>query len=851
MTSYDCPLLATARSMSYAFAPPRPTEEAHWGEEEDQVPPKPLSGPGTSRQTRRLQLRNAGFRAAAVPTRKVTPKSISSSTNWSSVSGIVSGSDAENCSPSGTQVSSVKVDKRRVSGVLQEIGSGSATLTRPEKSRPRVSSARLFGPMAGSDDAVYTEDPMSPPPPRNTIRAKSIRSRAKVNKTRRSMSGEAREYIDHLEAELASTQSQLQAINSPSVTRQQSSKLRTLNTETKQLQDELAEWEARYEQRVQEIVDEHVEIEASLRSELRRMEQDAEEAKYRIEEMSIEVTEARQNMEAVEAANVNLERRLEIMSEILATSPSKIDLHATPGMGRKHQRPKSMLPRFPTASSLVASPERQPKTQPPSPLLTFADPPLEALETSFSQSEMLSDAESVFSEAPSAGGSLTSLEPSDTMPNFNPWTLHAVQSARVRPARRMRRFGPGSHGPKPLILPSTSHYEYMPGSAPPLERSETTPAFSFPFTTEDLLEEEDSPSSLVMRRRASTTADETTLANLAASPFAAASLAGRGGEAMEESLLGTEYPMSAESQATNRDVSSLGSVAGRNLMDELCAVRTQGTPGVGEEPPKLSEELSGQEFNTEEAGEDTLLLHGKEALDGPDLHSALDTEDAVVSSSSRSDMAGTTTKPRETPAYSSSIWTRFHYLFGDLWRSPVAMAQHLILQAQLRMQIPEPLRNVQWWLVGVLLGPMAKRRFLATPASYRAGSELERQPLLRAYSAPAEAGGGLAEEEEDGLVYGTMYHTPPGLPARAAGGGEKGKGKQVRREGCPYHHRRSRHSPWVWIKFSITLAVAVGVAFKDGPASLLRSTVCGCRRKERRVEGDDEGSGRVGRTSLA
>ncbi|KAK0864186.1 hypothetical protein LTS02_006149 [Friedmanniomyces endolithicus] len=820
--------------MSYSFAPPPSSEDPHWDEEDaDQLPPKPLSGPGTSRQTRRLQLRNAGFRAAAVPTRKVTPnKSMSSSTNWSSVSGLVSGSDAENFSPSGVRASSaVMVEKRKGSG----------------KTRPRVSSVRAFGQMAGSYNMVFAEDPVSPPATRNTIRAKSGRARAKVNKTRRSMSGEAKDYIDHLEGELASAQSQLQAINSPSVTRQQSSKLRTLNTETRQLQDELAEWEARYEQRVQEIVDEHVEIEASLRSELRRMEQDAEEAKYRIEELGIEVAEGRQNVEAVEAANVNLERRLEIMSEILATSPSKIDLHAAPGTGRKHQRPKSMLPRFPTASSLLASPERQPRTQPTSPVLTFADnahPPLEAFETSFSQSELASDADSIFSEAPSACGSTTSLEHSDAMPSHNPWTLHAVQTAKARPARRMRRFGPGSHGPKSLILPSTSYYEYMPASAPPLERSETTPAFAFPFAG-GLEEEEDSPSSLVVRRRASTTADETTLANLAASPFGG--LAGRREEEEEEeSLCGTEYPMSAESQSTSRNFSSLGSVAGRNLMDELCAVRT---PGTSDEPSKLSDELSGHDMETENADGDTLLLHGKE--ENATLHSEHNTNDTLVSTSNRSDAANNTRHAHEQLTHTSSIYIRLRHIFTDLYRSPVAITQHLIQRAQLRMRIPAPLRTVQWWLVGVLLGPMAKRNFLATSTShsFRASSDLERQPLLRAFTAPVEGSGGggrgVGEEgEEDGLVYGTMFHTPPGSPSGGTGRGEKGK--QVRREGCAYHYGGVRHSPWVWIQFSITLAVAVGVAFKDGPASLLRRTVCGgCRRKEGRGEGEE------GRTSLA
>ncbi|KAK3074289.1 hypothetical protein LTR53_003400 [Teratosphaeriaceae sp. CCFEE 6253] len=821
--------------MAYAYD--SPAANSPCGEDDEQEIPPKLSGPGTSRQTRRLQLRNAGFRAAALPTRKVTPKSVSSSTNWTSVSGIVSGSDAENYSPAGERAG--RVSTRQSSGTLQDSNAGYATLTGPKKSHPRLSSGRMFGSTAGNHDAVYADDLMSPPPPKNTIRAKSARTRAKVSKSRRSMSGEARDYIEHLEAELATAQSQLQAVNSPSVTRLQSSKLRNMNTETKQLQDEIAEWEARYEQRVQEMADEHVEIESGLRIQLRKLEEDGEEAAYRMQEMETELADARQNMEAVEAANVNLERRLEIMSEILATSPSKIDLHATPGMRRKHQRPKSMLPRFPTAGSLLASPERQPQTQPTSPTLTFADhrqAAADALEASFSQSDLLSDAESVFSEGPSAGGSVTSHEneQSDTMPSFNPWTLHAVQSARARPARRMRRFGPGSHGPKPLILPSTNYGEYMPASAPPLERSETTPAFSFPFMTEELLEEEDSPTSLAVRRRASTTADETTLANLAASPFA--NMLERPGD-MDESMMSTQYPMSAESNATTRNFSSLGSVAGRNLMDELCAVRSEEAPGTSAEPSRLSEELTGLEGEMEDAGEGTLLISGKEAerTAAPVPNEVTDVVPAV-----RDSAAPTDCRYGQQPELHRSIWTSFRVLFGDLWRSPIAMAQLLIHQASSRMRIPAPLRNVQWWLVGVLLGPMARRRFLATPASaYHACSDLERQPLLRAYTAPP----GDQPGRDGGLVYGTLHHTPPASP------GPGGKGKE--REQCPLHHgcglQRSRHSPWQWVKFSITLAVAVGVAFKDGPASLLRGTVCGCRRKEGRLV---DGEQRRSRTSL-
>lgn len=782
-----------------------------------------------------------------MPTRKVTPKSMSSSTNWSSVSGIVSGSDAENMSPSGARAGSVKVEKRRSSGILQEIGN--ATLTRPKKARPRVTSGRVFGPEAGQYDGVYADSPTSPPPPKtSTIKPRSVKTRAKVAQKRRSVSGEARMYIDHLEAELASAQAQLSIMNSPTVTREQSSKMRTLNAETRQLQDDLAEWEAKYEQRVQEEVDKHCEIESSLRSVIRKLEQDAEETKYRVQELENELESTVQHTEVAEAANVNLEKRLEIMSDLLATSPTKIDLHAeVPGMRRRHQRPKSMLPRFPTASSLVASPERQPRTQPTSPMYTFnnmspvipesLDNSQLALDTSFSHSEIASDAESVFSAAPLDGDSMTSLEHPDGMPNFNQWTMHAVQNARARPARRMRRFGAGSLGPKPLILPSTSHCEQIPASAPLLERSETTPAFSFPGT-EDLPEEDNSPSSSLLRRRASTSVDETTLANLAASPFLQLPRTSEVGE--DSMLLGVRCPASAESQQTMRDFSSLGSAVGRNLMDELCAVRTHDTVESGEEASRVILGLS----NHSDSTEDATIMYGEAVEEGVDVHSVLSAEHASSPPTQGAMSSSTTaigphtrsTSSSRSTSHGLSAWDRLRILFGEVWRSPAAMARHFVQTAQARMRVPDPLRNVQWWLVGVLLGPMAKRRLLVSPACCASDRDLENQPLLEASSPP--------DKDEGGLVYGTVYDTPSTSPSGRSNQTISGKGKKRAGVGkpCPHHHRqhRSKHSPWLWLKFSITLAFAVGVAFKDGPASLLRGTVCGCKRKGSAINEGEE-----------
>ena len=171
--------------------------------------------------------------------------------------------------------------------------------------------------------------------------------------------------------------------------------------------------------------------------------------------------------------------------------------------------------------------------------------------------------------------------------------------------------------------------------------------------------------------------------------------------------------------------------------------------------------------------------------------------------------------------YSASAFDRLRVLFGDLWRSPVELARHLVQSAQARMRIPRSLLNVQWWLVGVLLVPMAKRRMLTRSDCCE---DLEEQPLLLEDAQRQAA-------QSEGMAYGTMYESPPNSPSgRNSGISGSGRRRTGSRMRCPHHRRK--HTPWLWIKFSITLAFAIGTAFKDGPGSLLKTTVCSCRRKD-------------------
>lgn len=767
--------------------------------------------------------------------------------------------------------------------MLTEIGN--STLTRPKRttpSRPRVTSAKFYsnnleGRRSGEYDAAFPTEHSSPPPPSNSIKPRSAKVRSKLGAKRRSISGETKHYIDHLEAELAAAQSQLSAVTSPSVTRQQTSKMRTLNAETRQLQEALEEWENKYDERVQELVDQHAAIEVGLRNQLRATEEQSEEDRYRIHELEEQVGGMSQGLESAEAANVQLEKRLEILSELLATS-AKIDLHAeTPGRSRRMSRPKSMHPRFPTTGNLMISPERlsEAGTQPTSPALSFTESHSrldlrqtqshqELVSGSLAPSEHLSDAESVFSDAPVISEHLITAEPSMPSHQAHVEMPPPLTNARGRPTRRMRRFGAGSIGPKPLILPSASHYDHVPASAPAFERSQTSP--NFPFRDSSTERRDGSP--IFGRRRASTMVDQATLASLAGETF----LTVPGTTGGDDSILSLPSPASVTSQGSVKDYSSLGSCAGaivsRNLMEELSQIRSIET----------SEESSGHEQADQEALPDDEEDHD----DDTELQSSFATPlDPIPESHSREVSEATTTTATVIGLHNStsatpfphpyqSFLARLRHLFGDLWRSPVELARHLIQTAQSRMRLPAPLCNVQWWLVSVLLGPMAKRRLLSAQDPQEEIHD-ERQRLLLP-DQQRRRGSSLARSSScDDLAYGSFYPSSPEAAERSASApssfsskraarpGMAGPGKKRAKHSCAGSSRNAsrhlranqqvigfgRHSPWLWLKFSITLAFAIGCAFKSGPGSLLMlgegraRCLCGrCERRQRCVNAE-------------
>ncbi|PIB03042.1 hypothetical protein CB0940_11914 [Cercospora beticola] len=831
---------------------------------EDGTPPGlRLEAPASvTQRSRRLQLRNAGFRGPAV--RKITPKSLPAMpTTAPDLSPLFTkqsqsqASDAENVSPSGTRArDTCGLINHDSAGVLQDIGNaadGAGTL-RAKRVRQRVTSTNFYTPDV--KHGTFGEHLGSSPP--NTIvqsnpKSRSIRTRVSKMSTRprRSISAETRRYVDHLEEELSAAQAQLQAVNSPSVTREQSSNMRHLKAEVARLRDEIDEWETQFDNRLHEEVSKSHKAEQSLRAQLRSVEEECEISKYRIHELESQLRTTTEALDATETANVNMERRIEFFSDLIASSPTKLDLHAqTPGRPG-HSRLPSILPRLPTATSLCRSPERQSFTRPTSPM-----------QTRFSPGQPISPHNAMFSpDIPSSDEDFNQSELSGFASN------NSQQPNAKRPMRRMRRFGAGSLGPKPLILPSTTHCEHVPASAPPFDRGEYPYDAAFDMHAEDACLEPRSPE-VYRRRTVSKTSSTGSPVHLAGSPFPVYQefASSRGIEAgpnsaalrepmspfrstqysddddpLLDNLLG-EHDTITRSHANTSNFGSLGSATGaaigRNLLDELEAAQTLSSADHSSRMFEYADSAgvavgsSSSPFVSDASGErpsERLERQPKERLSS-DSTAALPAMPCTPSVSRLPRSVSSKTLGVQSIRTVSTL-DSLRDFFGDVSASPLSVAKYLIQRAQARMRIPRPLLSIQWWLVGVLLGPMAKRRLIARQTCCTQSNTSEQDLLGDTDSSIAL---------HDGLDYGQLYQTPPPSSSPAIGalrsrGLVSGKGKKRasstskgRAKSCQ-HTQRWKHSPLLWLKFSMTLAVAVGIAFKDGPSSLLKEAICNCK----------------------
>lgn len=474
------------------------------------TPPRPDESP--NQQTRLLRIRNAGFRGSLLPGRRISP-----------IFGPPPNLTDAFLRPLSDENSPKSSERRMLYGedlppnpvnILQEIHN----TARQRHASPEPGFAAIFedntatGKGAGEIGSPLAEeqhDNWSPPipkflpktskfnhnsqndrtasPPSSPPCSRPTKGRRTNRANPRSTSLEATKYIEHLESQLTAANAKIETYASPAANKARSSKVRALSIESRILRQEVFDWEKNFAERVKDELDQHLQLEAGIRSRLQMLEDELEikDVKMRELEWELDTMRARvKDAEGLQEVNLNLEKRIDVLTSLLVISPTKLDLGSVPSSPCKKQghRSRSMLPkgplspggmrpsvntsveglfaRFDSNSSISYSPAEmsQPIEEDERENL-----PQTARTSSSSRASASSDSMPTFSSRPTSLQSVSSV--GLTSPEGLSGFVESQTTSAIR-QRKMRRFPPGTCTLKPLILPKAAVTTSIPASAP-------------------------------------------------------------------------------------------------------------------------------------------------------------------------------------------------------------------------------------------------------------------------------------------------------------------------------------------------------------------------------------------------
>ena len=490
--------------------------------------PQHFTSPQQNCLTRKLQLRNAGFRGPTIPTRKVTPFTVRSTSNHEPFT--LSHSTSDENAPRTAERRTLYGEDLPPSpvSILQEI---SNTSWRKRQS-PQPSITTIFQDSTATKEtdelsitSWYHEACNNPSPSLlentgyRTMKLQEIslnektapititkvpkqaKERRKSCTRSRTSSFEATKYIEHLETELASINTKMDAITSPTRTKAQSTKLRALTKQTRTMREELSEWENKFDERVADEIFERSHLQKGLESRIEALEEDAEAKDIKIQELDkeLEISRAKlKEMESLESTNQSLERRVDVLTELLAQSPTRANTRYTrytsgnTEAASRTPRPKSLLlPSIPSSpisvrfsatyvadvgswhgrqrasistSSIAETPEHE--ILRPSKLELGSSS--HSLYAASSVANISHIDNVISSQSPSRSRPISMISDSSNSSWDHPTSASAFEDSKsIDRPRKMRRFPSGSCSLKPLILPVTTVVtQSLPASAP-------------------------------------------------------------------------------------------------------------------------------------------------------------------------------------------------------------------------------------------------------------------------------------------------------------------------------------------------------------------------------------------------
>lgn len=487
-------------------------------------------------QTRRLQLRNARFNGLSLSTRRLSP-----------LLGLVPCPIESFNRPQDSDNSPLSAEKRSLYGesippspvnILQEIQNSA----RKKAISPTSSFGMMFEdqqsidenskPIDDEDLSWYDErsnecspiirrrgsfttglresslNQRSLPPP-NSLSAKQTVQKSGAHSSLHSDNVEQSRHIEHLESQLVSAQAKIDSLTSPKTSKMRSVKLRSLAVENRNLRAEIVGWASKAEEMIQNERLRYADSEVEMKLRLQALEEDVEIKDARIAEFEWELESMRtqvKDAEGLEEANATLEKKIDMLSSLLVSSPDKHEPAASPtkclapfSPSRRTRRPASILSRessSPTgkrlslasvseaafwesrsrSASIVESPEdpssqenHNERAQIPTPDGGMISPDSsKRLSYSDSTDEHTNWTSLGTRTGPSSSRPTSFMSTSSTgAPAWGVPMLPDGDSGFNNRQRRMRKFPSGTSTLKPLILPvaTTGHVQSLPASA--------------------------------------------------------------------------------------------------------------------------------------------------------------------------------------------------------------------------------------------------------------------------------------------------------------------------------------------------------------------------------------------------
>ncbi|KAL8895786.1 MAG: hypothetical protein Q9207_008008 [Kuettlingeria erythrocarpa] len=853
-----------------------------------------------TQQARRLQLRNAGFRGQTVAVRRISPILASSGLPSEPFCRIVSNENTPH-----------NLERRQLFGenlppnhvnILQELHNSAR--------RKRHSSRRSIGAIFHDDTATATPDENSPslcygatsngntplasrnsstpmmkprevsfdgrtPPPVTSPLARQSKGRNGTRVHQRSTSAEAAKYIDHLESQLLAVNTKLDSLMSPTSHKTRAAKLRTLNSEARSLRQQVLEWEQKFEERVKDERDQLAEVEMSLTDRLQALEDEVEAKDNRVKDLEWEIGNLKtrvKHAEGLELVNTDLERRIDLLTNLLVRSPTKLDLRSaatSPSKEEPHNRisrPRSMMPRIPPSPgslrlSLNTSTDmqyRRPRrstastsTASPSPESATAGhrehlQTTEGMKESKTSSQSGSGDSSIFRSPPSSSSRPTSLCSSSSF-GAGSWGLplppEPAAAGKVNhKQRRMRRFPSGAASLKPLILPTAAGTPFLPASAPvhdtfrdPPHRAcsdislDPTVAFLSGFDFSSPISTPTQPS----RRRSVSSAHSEAL-----------------------------YALEGHSGLFTDKDDGQSMLSPQSFSDEPLETVEEESSDIKsskrERPRSLGEELEEAGMHLRDSFDDGLIPRAKESGDqGIAMESVPTRTDAseahtpsrqhsrrkpiaaratpnlrvapvqYAASSSKSSASTAIT----TPPQADDLFSRIKCVVSRTRQGPSALAQQLIYNAWATGWAR--LGGLGWWLLGLVYGSRWRKKKQVADVE----PIVEGVPTSDMHVSPGASGQRIRECPDPRRNWGLICDGPKtlttsdGSPIQVLAKDHSHRRQEAHLIPCPdCTEPSSRRSLRLWFRFSLAIVLAVGIAIKDGPGALLE----GC--PEHRVE---------------